>query len=194
MEISKHKSEAVSKNLNHLLHCLIYIAHYTCDYNLHNATHISIGFYLYDTMYLMRSAVPSIAPYLLHHSITIYMLSIAINEPAHAASILHGHYILEISNIMLYVSYHAHKECADRKERIMLSELVQLVWYTYYRIFKLSAFIRDIHAEALQVGICVCVMIAMLYAMGLAWSYKLLIKNMHNYKIIKSQNHKIMAH
>jgi hypothetical protein len=204
MEISKHKSEAVSKNLNHLLHTLIYIAHYTCDYNVIYATQISIGFYLYDTLYLMRSAVqmfcvvsaekimhtkmpaPSIAPiapYLLHHAIAICMLNMAINDPMHTEFILHAYYILATSNIMLYVSDHVHKECADRK-LVMLSELVQFVWYTHYRIFKLSAFLYDSHAEAFQLGICACAMIATLYAMGVAWSHQLFVKNMRNCKTI----------
>ena len=205
MEISKHKSEAVSKNLGHLLHSLIYIAHYASDYNMPYATHISIGFYLYDTVCLMQSAMQMFCvasvekimhkntatatatapcPYLLHHAITIYLLSIAINEPVHAASMLHGYYILETSNVMLYVSYHVRKECADRKELIMLSELVQLGWYTYYRIFKLTAFLYNIRAEAFQLGIGACAMIATVYAMGVLWSYKLLIQNLHNYKTI----------
>ena len=211
MEISKHKSEAVSKNLNHLLHSLIFIAHYANDYNLSYATHISIGFYLYDTVYLMQSAMQlfcvasvekimqkatateatateatakATAPYLLHHAITIYLLNLAITEPVYAASMLHGCYILEASNIMLYVSYHVRKEHADRKELIMLSELVQLGWYTYYRIFKLTAFLYTIRAEALQLGIGGCAMLATVYAMGVLWSYKLLIKNMRNCKTI----------
>ena len=211
MEISKHKSEAVSKNLNHLLHSLIFIAHYANDYNLSYATHISIGFYLYDTVYLMQSAMQlfcvasvekimqkatateatateatakATAPYLLHHAITIYLLNLAITEPVYAASMLHGCYILEASNIMLYVSYHVRKEHADRKELIMLSELVQLGWYTYYRIFKLTAFLYTIRAEAFQLGIGGCAMLATVYAMGVLWSYKLLIKNMRNCKTI----------
>ena len=217
MEISKHKPEAVSKNLNHLLHSLIFIAHYANDYNLSYATHISIGFYLYDTVFLMQSAMQlfcvasvekimqkatatakatateatatgatatATAPYLLHHAITIYLLNLAITEPVHAASMLHGCYILEASNIMLYVSYHVRKEHADRKELIMLSELVQLGWYTYYRIFKLTAFLYTIRAEAFQLGLGGCAMLATVYAMGVLWSYKLLIKNMRNCKTI----------
>ena len=220
MEISKHKPEAVSKNLNHLLHSLIFIAHYASDYNLSYATHISIGFYLYDTVCLMQSAMQLLcvasvekiiqkatatgatatgatatgatatgaatatAPYLLHHAITIYLLNIAITDPVHAASMLRGYCILETSNIMLYVSYHVRKEHADRKELIMLSELVQLGWYTYYRIFKLTAFLYTIRAEAFQLGIGGCAMLATVYAMGVLWSYKLLIKNMRNCKTI----------
>lgn len=209
MGISKYKSEAVSKNLNHLLHSLIYIAHYANDYNLPYATHVSIGFYLYDTVCLMQSAMQlfcvastekimhkatatgatatgatATAPYLLHHAITIYLLNIAITEPVHTASMLHGYYILETSNIMLYVSYHVRKEHAVRKDLIMLSEVIQLGWYTYYRIFKLTAFLCSIRAEVFQLGIGGCAMLATVYAMGVLWSYKLLIKNMRNCKTI----------
>jgi len=141
-ELSKHKPEAVSKNIAHLLHSLIF----------------------------------------LHHAMAIYLLNTALIAPQHTATLLHGCCILETSNLMLYVSYHVRKEHATRPGLIMASELVQLVWYTYYRIFKLTPFLYETSAEARSHSIGACAILAALYAMGAAWSYKLLQKNVHNYR------------
>jgi len=203
-ELSKHKPEAVSKNIAHLLHSLIYILHYNHDYNMPYAAHISIGFYMYDFGCLMQTAMQqfciasaekimhqrappattttTVAPYLLHHAMAIYLLNTALIAPQHTATLLHGCCILETSNLMLYVSYHVRKEHATRPGLIMASELVQLVWYTYYRIFKLTPFLYETSAEARSHSIGACAILAALYAMGAAWSYKLLQKNVHNYR------------
>jgi len=126
-ELSKHKPEAVSKNIAHLLHSLVFLLHYSSDYNLQYAMHISLGFYIYDTACLMQTAArefclasiekimhhrpsaagSSPAPFLLHHAIAICMLTTALIAPQDAASLLRGCAILETSNIMLHVSYHA---------------------------------------------------------------------------------------
>ena len=133
-ELSKHKPQAVSKNITHLLHSLVFLLHYSSDHDLQYATHISLGFYIYDTACLMQTAArefclastekimhrhpsaagSSPAPFLLHHAIAIYMLATALTAPQNTASLLCGYYILETSNIMLCVSYHVRKEHAPR--------------------------------------------------------------------------------
>ena len=200
-ELSKHKPQAVSKNITHLLHSLVFLLHYSSDHDLQYATHISLGFYIYDTACLMQTAArefclastekimhhrpsaagSSPAPFL-HHAIAIYMLATALTAPQHTASLLRGHYILETSNIMLCVSYHVRKEHAARPALIAASELVQLVWYTYYRIFKFTPMLYETSAEALTRGIGAVTMLGIIYAMGAAWSYRLLMKNVHNYR------------
>jgi hypothetical protein len=59
---------------------------------------------------------------------------------------------------------------------------VQLVWYTYYRIFKFTPMLYETSAEALTRGIGAVTMLGIIYAMGAAWSYRLLMKNVHNYR------------
>ena len=174
--------EAVGKNAIHLLHSIIFILHYNCGYELEYAVQISIGFYLYDTVYLLKSL--SII-YILHHMITIYTISLVITAPQHAASALKGYYMLEVSNIMLYVSYHVRKAHPSKAALIMASEFMQLVWYSYYRIFKLTPHLYEISAEAFSLGFSAVAMICVIYAMGIGWSYKLLLKNMNNWAEIK---------
>lgn len=166
--------------------------HYTCEYELEYAVQISIGFYLYDTIYLLKSL--SIM-YILHHVITIYLINLAMSAPQHAASILKGYYILEVSNIMLYVSYHVRKAHPSKAALIMASELLQLVWYSYYRIFKLTPYLYEISEEAFSTGFGTVAMICAIYAMGLGWSYKLLLKNVNNCaEIKKMMNEKQTMH
>ncbi|NBO53686.1 MAG: hypothetical protein EBU84_03660 [Actinobacteria bacterium] len=208
-ELSKHKPQAVSKNINHLLHSLVFLLHYCSDHDLQYATHLSLGFYMYDTVCLMQTAArefclastekimhrrpsaagSSQAPFLLHHAIGIYMLATALTAPEHTTSLLRGFYILETSNIMLYVSYHVRKEHAARPALIAASELVQLVWYAYYRIFKLTPMLYETRAEALTRGIGAVTMLGIIYAMGAVWSYRLLIKNVHNYRAMMRVGH-----
>lgn len=117
--------------------------------------------------------------------ITIYIISLVITAPQHAASTLKGYYMLEVSNITLYVSYHVRKAHPSKAALIMASELLQLVWYSYYRIFKLTPYLYEISAEVFSLGFSAVAMICAIYAMGLGWSYKLLLKNMNNWAEIK---------
>lgn len=187
-ELSKYKPAPVSKNINHLLHTLTFMLMYTQTHEVEYATHISIGFYSYDIIYMLSMTHDSIrrnASYLLHHAIAIYLLNLTFIAPGHAESILKGYSILESSNIMLYVSYHVQKECPQQRALIMCSEFIQLLWYTYYRIFKMTIFVYQIRDELRAAGGVVCAMIAALHVMGAMWSYKLMMKNAQHYAVIK---------
>ena len=187
-ELSKYKPAPVSKNINHLLHTLTFMLMYTQTHEVEYATHISIGFYSYDIIYMLSMTHDSIrrnASYLLHHAIAIYLLNLTFIAPGHAESILKGYSILESSNIMLYVSYHVQKEWPQQRALIMSSEFIQLLWYTYYRIFKMTIFVYQIREELRAAGGGVSAMIAVLYLMGAMWSYKLMMKNVQHYAAIK---------
>lgn len=194
-EMSKYKSAPISKNINHLLHTLIFLLHYTQSHEVEHATHISIGFYSYDIIYMLTMTHDSIrrnASYILHHTIAIYLLNLTFIAPIHAESILKGYSILESSNIMLYVSYHVQKEWPHRKSWIQVSEFIQLLWYTYYRIFKMTGFLYQIREELRAAGGGVIAMVAALHLMGAMWSYKLMIKNVQHYAAIKKWQHNII--
>jgi len=180
-EISKYKPARISKNINHLLHTLIFMLHYTQNYEMEHAMHISIGFFSYDIIYMVRSdGIRRNMSYIVHHAFAIYLLSLTFIEPSCTESMLKGYSILESSNIMLYVSYHVQKEWADRKAWVRASEFVQLLWYMYYRIFKLTGFFYQIREEIIMLGICGSAMIAAVYLMGVTWSCKLIIKNVQH--------------
>ena len=76
-EISKHTSAPpISKNMNHLLHTLIFLLHYAHNYEMEHAVHVSIGFFSYDIIYMvLHDGIRRNASYLLHHGITLYLLN-----------------------------------------------------------------------------------------------------------------------
>ena len=173
-EISKHTSAPpISKNLNHLLHTLIWLLHYTQTYEMEHAMHISIGFFAYDIILLSRNGIRRNVPYILHHGIAIYLLNLTFIQPNRAESILKGYSILESSNIMMYVSYHVQKQWPHRQAWIGTTEFIQLLWYMYYRIFKFTGFLYQIREEVIMLGICGAAMVAALHMMGVMWSCKL---------------------
>ena len=51
-EISKYKQTDTSNNIVSLLHCLLFIAHHGYNYNVDYAVHMSIGYYMYDLIYI----------------------------------------------------------------------------------------------------------------------------------------------
>jgi len=192
-EFSKYKPAHISKNMNHLLHTLIFMMHYTQNYEMEHAIHISIGFFSYDIIYMVRrDGILRNVSYILHHGIAIYLLNLTWIEPICAEHMLKGYSILESSNIMLYVSYHVQKEWPDRKAWIRASEFVQLLWYVYYRIFNFTGFLYQIREEVIMLGICGSAMIAAVYLMGATWSCKLIMKNVQHYAAIKKYHHNIL--
>jgi hypothetical protein len=185
-EISKYTSAPIGKNINHLLHTLIWLLHYTQTYEMEHATHISIGFFSYDIIYLLCHAdLSRNALYILHHGIAIYLLNVTIIQPNRAESILKGYSILESSNIMLFVSYHVQKKWPHRQAWVHASEFVQLLWYMYYRIFKMTIFLYQNREEVFMLGNYGHAMVASVYLMGVMWSCKLIIKNVQHFAALK---------
>jgi len=86
-EISKYKPENVSKNITDLIHSTIFLLHYTNEYDLLYATQISIGFYVYDTIHMLKhEPLNRTAKYILHHVLAIYMLNMTTSVPKDAAN------------------------------------------------------------------------------------------------------------
>jgi hypothetical protein len=186
-ELSKHTSAPpISKNMNHLLHTLIFLLHYAHNYEMEHAMHVSIGFFSYDIIYMaLHDGIRRNASYLLHHGITIYLLHLTFVDPSCAESIMKGYAILESSNIMLYVSYHVQKEWPGRTAWIRASEFVQMLVYVYFRMFRLSAFMYDIREELRAAGVITCAALAALYMMGATWSHRLVMKNAQHFAALK---------
>jgi len=181
-EISKYKPENVSKNITDLLHSTIFLLHYTNEYDLLYATQISIGFYVYDTIYMLKcEPLNRTAKYILHHVLSIYMLNMTTSVPNDAANlILYGYSILETSNIGLYANKHIMKEFSDQAALLLVCQVVEFIWYAYFRVLKLTPYMIKISADAFALGLDVWIILAIIYGMGLYWSYKLLMINVRN--------------
>lgn len=191
-QISKHKQEIISSNIVSLIHCLLFMAHHNYDYNLDYAVHMSIGYYTYDLIYIFtciykvksKDEFKRRFPFILHHAIGIYLLN-ASQTGESKYHLLYGYNILETSNIVLYVSYHLHKEYGNYLHLNIMSEFFQLLWYSYYRVIKFSLYIHDNKAQYFQFHSTTQFVIVALYFMGVTWSYKLVKKNIKNFNTLK---------
>ena len=192
-EISKYKQTDTSNNIVSLLHCLLFIAHHGYNYNVDYAVHMSIGYYMYDLIYISSCVYKHRSkdefnrryPFIIHHVIGIYLLNACIfNTGESKFNLLYGYNILETSNIMLYVSYHLHKEYPNYLHLNMLSEFFQLLWYSYFRVIKFLLFMVRNKTHVYEFCYATQFFIAILYFMGIIWSYKLLNKNIKNFKIL----------
>ena len=96
-----------------------------------------------------------------------------------------------MSNMMLYISYHIHKEHKEHKnyKLIYATDFIQLIWYSYYRIIKILVFSYEIIDEILEQKASLCIMIFVICLMGVYWSYKLVIKNINNFNSYKALKH-----
>jgi hypothetical protein len=192
-EISKHTTqESISNNMIGLIHCLLFTAHHNYDYNVDYAVHMSIGYYIYDLMYIItriynvksKDEFERRFPFIIHHLIGIYLLN-ASQTGESKYHILYGYNILETSNIMLYVSYHLQKKYTNYLHLNIISECIQLLWYSYFRIIKLSSFIYINKTFFLQFQFITKSVIIILHFMGILWSYKLFKKNIKNFNLLK---------
>jgi hypothetical protein len=192
-EISKHTTqESISNNMIGLIHCLLFTAHHNYDYNVDYAVHMSIGYYIYDLMYIItriynvksKDEFERRFPFIIHHLIGIYLLN-ASQTGESKYHILYGYNILETSSIMLYVSYHLQKKYANYLHLNIISECIQLLWYSYFRIIKLSSFIYINKTFFLQFQFITKSVIIILHFMGILWSYKLFKKNIKNFNLLK---------
>jgi hypothetical protein len=191
-ETLKYKQESTAKNIVHLIHSLVFILHHNYNYNIDYAIHTSIGFYVYDLMYIISSILKMKTknefikhfPYVIHHLITIYILNasfmIEIKE-----LILYGYNFLEMSNIMLYVSHHIHKEYNDHLEMNAASEFIQLLWYSYFRIIQFFSFVYENKIHFFRFNFTTQTVIIIIYFMGVLWTCKLTKKNINNYQRLK---------
>jgi len=191
-EISKYKQISVSNNIVSLFHCLLFMVHHTYNYNLDYAVHMSISYYIHDLIYIfsflykmkLKDEFKTRFPFIVHHFIGIYLLKESL-VGENKIQLLHGYNILETSNIMLYISYHLHKEYPDYIRLNVVSEFFQLLWYFYFRIIHFSLFVYTNKMHFFQFKFTVKFVTTALYIMGIIWSCKLIKKNIKNYNMIK---------
>ena len=214
-QITTYTPPEITNNIVCFIHCISFIAHYNYNYNMNYIVHASIAFFIYDLLYIMRrifvfyrhkrdhredphphqhphqhkqthkDELNKQLPFIVHHLAGIHILYSTI-------TITNGHFILdaflilEKSNIMIYVSYYLRKEYAEYKRANVMSEFVQLITYTYYRLFALSIFIYNHQAILFTYPFMTQLFILLVYSMGYAWSYRLLMINIRNYFFIRT--------
>jgi hypothetical protein len=129
-------------------------------------------------------------PFIIHHIVGMGILYATLTGESRE-HILGGYIILEKSNIMIYISYYIHKQYADYQRLNSLSEFVQLLFYAYYRLVALLLFIYHNRDTFFQFHFMTQFMIVGIYGMGVAWSTRLLQRNIAN--IANIRNYRLMA-
>ena len=197
--IAKYRPPEITNNAVSLIHCVSFIIHYNYDYNMNYTIHMSIGFFIYDLLYILRriyhfertkrsNECKKQLPFIAHHIAGIYILYSSMTI-THGEYILDAYLLLEKSNIMIYVSYYLHKEYTEYRRINAISEFIQLIIYAYYRLFALSGFVYDLRLTLSSYPYMTQLLILLVYSMGYAWSYRLVKKNIRNYySIMKSIN------
>ncbi len=193
-EIRKYKPDhAVANNIVCAIHSFVYILHYNYHYNMDYAIHASIGYYIYDLFYIFQCIRASSssssatthqlqqrAPYIIHHLIGTYLLYDTLMSD-NTGPLLESYYFLEASNLMVYISYHLHKEYRAYNTVISFAEFVQLLWYSYYRVYRFSSLLYNDQPRFFEFSRISQCFIVILYTMGIVWSCKLVKRNIANY-------------
>ena len=184
----------ISKNILHFIHALIYVIYYKTEYDKSYLIDFTASFYSYDLIFIMsqiikkKTTFSTQGAYIIHHSIAIYGLYLCSMDIS-SHFILMMYYILENSNFMLYVAYHVNKSYYKHTYFVRIIELLQYLWYTYFRVIYFTEFlineIDEIYSHKMIISYF---LLASLYFMGLFWSYKLFLKNIKNISLILQEN------
>jgi hypothetical protein len=193
-EVGKYKHDhAVANNIVCAIHSILYMIQYNYNTTFNYTIHVSIGYYIYDLFYLfqcIRAASSSSsltahhfqqrAPYIVHHLIGIYLLYDTLTSD-NTGPLLESYYVLEASNLMLYISYHLHKEYRAHNTLISFAEFIQLLWYSYYRVYAFSLLLYHNQPRFFEFSRTSQCCIVVIYMMGLVWTCKLAKRNIANY-------------
>ena len=189
-EIQKHKQHTgVINNMVSAIHCSLYVIqyHYThSDKSAMNYTiHVSVGFYIFDLIYFLRFIYDAIRTrrkpshihlvYVFHHILAIYLITDAIVSE-YSDILLRCYYLVELSNLTLYVCYHIRKEYPTHKQVIILFDIFHLLWYSYFRVIQTSILFYDNIASFLEYHFAGQFGLVTIYVMGVAWTF-ILAKN-----------------
>jgi hypothetical protein len=192
-EIRKHKQDhGVVNNMVSAIHCMLYILQYNYSGTMNYTLHVSAGFYLYDLLYFLASIyedttllprkglIHQHTAYVIHHIISV-KLSYDVLYHENNAILLQLYNIVEVSNIMIYVTYYLYKEYPGHRHLISFSEFIQYLWYSYFRVISGPIFIYHNQDYFLGCSFSIQISITSLYIMSVVWSCILLKKNIVNY-------------
>jgi TLC domain len=190
-EVRKYKHDhGVANNMVSAIHCVSYIAQYTNIPDRNYTIHVSIGYYIYDLLYLLyalyakkTTQVKQYTIYVLHHFIVIYMLLITLTDQDREP-LLHTFFLAELSNITLYLSYHLHKEYPQHGNIIRATEFIQLLWYSYFRVYRSSLLLYNDDVHLSNYSIVYQCSAYLLYLMGIFCSVSLVKKNIANCRVV----------
>ena len=184
-EITKYKPAEFANNSISFIHCMLYLIHYQYEYNLDYMLHVSIGYYMYDLLYeliTIRCSTSSLSmtenvlhsSLIVHHLIGIFIIIETLTSD-YKLIFLSGYNLMELSNVMLYISNYLHNEY-NNTTICIVSDFVYFLWYAYFRVIRLSGLIYENIDPFFEISVISRLLIIMLYLMGFAWSCNLFVK------------------
>lgn len=176
-----YKNENVIKNFIHIINAILTIFwSITNLFNDYLFILFFIAFYVFDIIYIfVNLEIKKNISNLLHHIFAIICSLIPLFYNNFIDQYKELGFMLEFSNLPLYLNYHFHKVYPNNKKLLQYSTLIQLLVYGYFRIiafgmyfyykmfiYKLdNAFVFILYISTISI-----------YLMGIAWSYKLFVK------------------
>lgn len=134
--------------------------------------HFSNSYFLWDTYNLLERDKKEY--FLIYHHMATIMLLFVFYMNSNCNSLIELYNIAELSNINMYISYHLIKSDYSYKH-IMVSNIFQLLSYTYCRIYLLSImtinYFNDYH-------LFISLSLLIVYFLGFLWCY-CLAKNLY---------------
>jgi hypothetical protein len=175
------------------IHCSLYLLQYQYNHDdklaMNYTVHVSIGYFIYDLLYILRTIyIASLSGekppqnyyiYVLHHILGLYLLNDTLTS-IYTGTLLRAYYLAEISNLSLYLSYHLHKEYPTHKRIIYFADLIQLIWYSYFRIIRISLLLYDNASQFFDYTLAGQASLVIIYIMSFLWTCALIQKNIAN--------------
>jgi len=184
-QLTKYTSADMANNSISFIHCMLYLIHYHYEYNLDHMLHVTIGYYMYDLLYQVTTirrytSSLSMSENALHSSLIVHhLMGIFIIMETFTSDykfiFLSGYTIMELSNVMLYISNYLHNEY-NKTNIIIATDFVYFLWYSYFRVIRLSGLIYENKDPFFEISVMSRLFIIMLYLMGVAWSCNLFVK------------------
>ena len=114
----------------------------------------SVSYFIWDLIYMFRYRMEPV--YVYHHLITIWMFLSDLEKNL----ICDAFFYAELSNIFLYPVYHLMQNKIECKKL----RIVQTMWFSYFRVYKISQFIKHFQYSFLFYNLMT------LYIFGIYWS------------------------
>lgn len=175
----KNKNYKIINEFVHLFHTLTTI--YLIMNESYNYTILlNLAFYFVDTIKLVIFDNFKKLNFIFHHILTLYTLYNIYydsnNIRLHTIEIL---YILEYSNIMLYINNIVYN-ITKNKYIITFMSIKQFLWYSICRIIFFGNIIYNKYNTIIEQNLSIKIIIGCIYLIGVIWSI-LLFKRMYNY-------------
>lgn len=165
----------IQYNLFHLFHAILCVTNYLSGRFIVNTTG---PFFLVDTLKLCYEYFYQLKKdrltFILHHIISLFALYL-ISQNYLSEEIQTVFYLLELSNISLYINYHIIKMHRYNNSLKIASLTFQVIWYSYYRIYEFGKFIMDNFDKFIDNKILV-IFTLYIYLLGIVWSLILVRK------------------